>query len=103
MCASTPAASLATKSSRACSTTALSSSAVPGGAGVATRGAVVVPAADVDNIRTSSAPGRMLTRRPSKLTIRVYAGSRSEEHTSELQSLRHLVCRLLLEKKNTKT
>src|SRR5262245_64637513 len=24
-------------------------------------------------------------------------GSRSEEHTSELQSLRHLVCRLLLE------
>src|SRR5438045_8629853 len=31
-------------------------------------------------------------------------GVRSEEHTSELQSLRHLVCRLLLEKKNkTKT
>src|ERR1039458_4678532 len=27
---------------------------------------------------------------------------RSEEHTSELQSLRHLVCRLLLEKKKTK-
>src|SRR5262245_62802182 len=27
--------------------------------------------------------------------------TRSEEHTSELQSLRHLVCRLLLEKKNT--
>src|SRR5437899_9673740 len=26
-------------------------------------------------------------------------GRRSEEHTSELQSLRHLVCRLLLEKK----
>src|SRR5205814_9855123 len=31
-------------------------------------------------------------RRPSSLP-------RSEEHTSELQSLRHLVCRLLLEKK----
>src|SRR5205814_8157325 len=29
--------------------------------------------------------------------IRYYV--RSEEHTSELQSLRHLVCRLLLEKK----
>src|SRR5690349_23767040 len=29
-------------------------------------------------------------------------GSRSEEHTSELQSRRDLVCRLLLEKKNTK-
>src|SRR5205814_10629782 len=28
---------------------------------------------------------------------------RSEEHTSELQSLRHLVCRLLLEKKKTHT
>src|ERR1039458_5193166 len=27
------------------------------------------------------------------------SGKRSEEHTSELQSLRHLVCRLLLEKK----
>src|SRR5262245_63125717 len=27
------------------------------------------------------------------------AARRSEEHTSELQSLRHLVCRLLLEKK----
>src|SRR5260221_10282926 len=28
---------------------------------------------------------------------------RSEEHTSELQSLRHLVCRLLLEKKNQRS
>src|SRR5438045_5028731 len=27
-------------------------------------------------------------------------GLRSEEHTSELQSLRHIVCRLLLETKN---
>src|SRR5687768_18257174 len=32
---------------------------------------------------------------------RPIAGSRSEEHTSELQSRLHLVCRLLLEKKNT--
>src|SRR5947199_4960942 len=30
------------------------------------------------------------------------SGGRSEEHTSELQSLRHLVCRLLLEKKKKK-
>src|SRR2546429_3709047 len=29
-------------------------------------------------------------------------GSRSEEHTSELQSRLHLVCRLLLEKKKKK-
>src|SRR5262249_58996927 len=30
-------------------------------------------------------------------------GLRSEEHTSELQSLTNIVCRLLLEKKNTNT
>src|SRR5690625_7574267 len=30
------------------------------------------------------------------------SGGRSEEHTSELQSRGHLVCRLLLEKKNKK-
>src|SRR5262245_62424699 len=30
------------------------------------------------------------------------ASARSEEYTSELQSLRHLVCRLLLEKKKKK-
>src|SRR5687767_15397046 len=32
-----------------------------------------------------------------------YQGARSEEHTSELQSLAYLVCRLLLEKKNEQT
>src|SRR2546422_4566374 len=31
-----------------------------------------------------------------------HAGARSEEHTSELQSRLHLVCRLLLEKKKKK-
>src|SRR2546425_8867448 len=31
------------------------------------------------------------------------ADSRSEEHTSELQSLAYLVCRLLLEKKKNRT
>src|ERR1035441_10773828 len=34
-----------------------------------------------------------------RLELLTPAGDRSEEHTSELQSLRHLVCRLLLEKK----
>src|SRR5687767_15537794 len=34
------------------------------------------------------------------LADRGRAGPRSEEHTSELQSLAYLVCRLLLEKKN---
>src|SRR2546425_8776577 len=33
----------------------------------------------------------------------LYRLKRSEEHTSELQSLAYLVCRLLLEKKNTRT
>src|SRR5437899_7990543 len=39
------------------------------------------------------------------LPAKRYSGAikRSEEHTSELQSLRHLVCRLLLEKKNETT
>src|SRR5262249_59313585 len=32
----------------------------------------------------------------------ISASRRSEEHTSELQSLTNLVCRLLLEKKKTK-
>src|SRR5947199_5222038 len=40
-----------------------------------------------------AAAGRHLGRHPL----------RSEEHTSELQSLRHLVCRLLLEKKKKAT
>src|SRR5258705_8830023 len=37
-----------------------------------------------------------------KLDPRLMVKNRSEEHTSELQSLRHLVCRLLLEKKKTR-
>src|SRR5437899_7980592 len=36
----------------------------------------------------------------SNTLVGMMAKMRSEEHTSELQSLRHLVCRLLLEKKN---
>src|SRR6478609_9381088 len=39
------------------------------------------------------------TRRISPDGIRSWAKPRSEEHTSELQSLAYLVCRLLLEKK----
>src|SRR5256885_10269959 len=37
------------------------------------------------------------------IALYVLAGSRSEEHTSELQSPCNLVCRLLLEKKKKKT
>src|SRR5882724_12433139 len=44
--------------------------------------------------RRSGAAGRARQRHRGR--------RRSEEHTSELQSLRHLVCRLLLEKKKNK-
>src|SRR2546425_8276029 len=45
------------------------------------------------------------TREPSLEFTSPLAGTsfRSEEHTSELQSLAYLVCRLLLEKKKKKT
>src|SRR5438309_3333165 len=38
----------------------------------------------------------------SSMAAVLLTGSRSEEHTSELQSQFHLVCRLLLEKKKKK-
>src|SRR3712207_9491324 len=38
---------------------------------------------------------------PEASPVTVPTASRSEEHTSELQSRQYLVCRLLLEKKNT--
>src|SRR2546422_1141930 len=41
------------------------------------------------------------TRRTSS-KVRAFWTQRSEEHTSELQSRLHLVCRLLLEKKKNK-
>src|SRR2546429_1327930 len=37
-----------------------------------------------------------------RLGLSPYPDGRSEEHTSELQSRLHLVCRLLLEKKKTR-
>src|SRR5439155_27331842 len=40
-----------------------------------------------------------LGRKPDEIIELVKASGRSEEHTSELQSRGHLVCRLLLEKK----
>src|SRR5947199_4379784 len=43
-----------------------------------------------------------LFREEGDLRAHVGQDVRSEEHTSELQSLRHLVCRLLLEKKKDK-
>src|SRR3712207_8098460 len=48
--------------------------------------------------------GKVTRKRPSPFGLMmVHSGttSRSEEHTSELQSRQYLVCRLLLEKKKT--
>src|SRR5260370_31534993 len=42
---------------------------------------------------------RPLLRREGRDPMRAVSNSRSEEHTSELQSHLNLVCRLLLEKK----
>src|SRR2546425_7281043 len=42
---------------------------------------------------------RGLQHRPTEALRHRLHGRRSEEHTSELQSLAYLVCRLLLEKK----
>src|SRR5437899_6402762 len=57
------------------------------------------------SILVKGARARMQSWPSSHITIlwvqRRSIFTRSEEHTSELQSLRHLVCRLLLEKKNT--
>src|ERR1035441_2903251 len=50
------------------------------------------PGFSTGSIRGPTTPPKKPRWRSTKL--------RSEEHTSELQSLRHLVCRLLLEKKN---
>src|SRR5258707_10550707 len=45
-------------------------------------------------------PGALKTSACTSLPS-AHRRSRSEEHTSELQSRQYLVCRLLLEKKNT--
>src|SRR5689334_24712354 len=58
-----------------------------GGAGECAQGQSLLPAAGHDQGRCD---GPVMRRR----------ADRSEEHTSELQSQFHLVCRLLLEKKN---
>src|SRR3989441_5867285 len=51
----------------------------------------------LEDPRTGRRPYAVVQLRQENLR----ADSRSEEHTSELQSLAYLVCRLLLEKKKT--
>src|SRR5258707_5768577 len=53
------------------------------------------------SICTKSPGSRVLTTLKSRASARRQPSrTRSEEHTSELQSRQYLVCRLLLEKKN---
>src|ERR1039458_10738797 len=57
------------------------------------------PSGEKKGSTAPSVPASIVTVDCSRRRI---ASCRSEEHTSELQSLRHLVCRLLLEKKHTR-
>src|SRR3712207_8577917 len=56
---------------------------------------------EVDNLNFFYGSKQALFK--NTLPIREREITRSEEHTSELQSRQYLVCRLLLEKKNTNT
>src|SRR3712207_8906720 len=58
------------------------------------------PAVNPSRCLATSAPSRA-TRISRSGPRNVSTPSRSEEHTSELQSRQYLVCRLLLEKKKT--
>src|SRR5258708_9561713 len=51
----------------------------------------------------ASTAKRRITSRSHEVNARVPGRMRSEEHTSELQSPDHLVCRLLLEKKTIRS
>src|SRR5207244_12783650 len=51
--------------------------------------------------RLRAPDGEGVSRREPDISVAPSKWRRSEEHTSELQSPDHLVCRLLLEKKNT--
>src|SRR5689334_24160173 len=55
------------------------------------------PGADIHEIRQP-----VIAQHVAHAIARAFAPKRSEEHTSELQSQFHLVCRLLLEKKKKK-
>src|SRR5690625_5821153 len=58
-------------------------------------------ASPMDAVEQMEAMTRGAGRKNQALTIiQSFSKERSEEHTSELQSRGHLVCRLLLEKKN---
>src|SRR2546425_6337078 len=63
----------------------------------------VIAAVDAERGQVVVEGWRTATGTPVLERIRELAPVRSEEHTSELQSLAYLVCRLLLEKKKKST
>src|SRR5438093_1966699 len=64
---------------------------------------VMIPVRDGVHLQTAILTPTDKTGPLPILFRRTPYGVRSEEHTSELQSLTNLVCRLLLEKKKQKT
>src|SRR5205814_9549396 len=84
------------------SSTTSRASTTPGATRSATRCCATWPASSAGWAPSpASRPATAARNSRSSSPARMAAPPRSEEHTSELQSLRHLVCRLLLEKKNT--
>src|SRR2546425_4790802 len=69
------------------------------------RSAMPLPSRTVDVLRSMAAVLAVgaVTAAPMRAQVPVKrTAQRSEEHTSELQSLAYLVCRLLLEKKKSR-
>src|SRR3989442_7501601 len=78
---------------------ALTPTSFPTTARISATSSAVAPAGPKPvEVFTKSAPAFLLATQARTFSSRV---SRSEEHTSELQSRPHLVCRLLHEKKDT--
>ena len=58
-----------------------------------------LPNREMSSIKSGALPQREMGSIKCRGAAAIRNGQRSEEHTSELQSLTNLVCRLLLEKK----
>src|SRR2546425_5767072 len=68
----------------------------PFGTAVSRHGVVYITRLDAESLAGAKLPHTTFSR---GVTVGAIPTDRSEEHTSELQSLAYLVCRLLLEKK----
>src|SRR5205823_10231148 len=93
--------SFPTRRSSDLSISSTSEPAIPLPSSTALRGPATTagPAASSPSIRRRENSSGVSRRRRTTRTTGTRRRCRSEEHTSELQSLAYLVCRLLLEKK----